>query len=376
MSEEQQFYGQAPEQVKPEDFLETPQYKSAEYGQNQAGQPAAPSEPQGTRQVLETLASKGYDVSQFSSDEDLIQETESQYAAAAQERAALEREKQQLLHQQQIGQAPQQPEPEMAPEPETGGKPEFDPNWANLVEPDETGRYVVRDEYIGSVDQSIADKVNNYAEWRQKRSNDLIDDPVSAVIEAGLGDQIDARIRSAISSEISQRNIQQQAQDFIQQNADALYVKNPQTGDFQKDSNGNPVLSAAGQALNNAHVTLREQGMYDPVARHQVAMQMVQNQITQSQLAAMQQSQQPQQSVSQSFKDQYTDQPFAQPTNPLPPGQMPNTPVQPTANALGANGLPEHNSLGSLATALAVHKGYLQQKGQRGDLIWLNLQQY
>ena len=363
MSEEQQFYGQAPEQVKPEDFLETPQYKSAEYGQNQAGQPAAPSEPQGTRQVLATLASKGYDVSQFSSDEDLIQETESQYAAAAQERVALEREKQQLLHQQQIGQAPQQPEPEMALEPEMGGKPEFDPNWANLVEPDETGRYVVRDEYIGSVDQSIADKVNEYAEWRQKRSNDLIDDPVNAVIEAGLGDQIDARIRNAISNEISQRNIQQQAQDFIQQNADALYVKNPQTGDFQKDANGNPVLSAAGQALNNAHVTLREQGMYDPVARHQVAMQMVQNQVTQAQLAAMQQPQQPQQSVSQSFKDQYTDQPFAQPTNPLPPGHMPNTPVQPTANALGANGLPEHNSLGSLATALAVHKGYLQQKG-------------
>ncbi len=111
---------------------------------------------------------------------------------------------------------------------------------------------------------------------------------------------------------------------------------------------------------------LRNQGMHDPVARHQVAMQMVQNQVMQQQAAMQYQQpaqQQAPQSVSQSFKDQYTDQPFAQPTNPLPPGHMPNTPVQPTANALGANGLPEHNSLGSLATALAVHKGFLQQKG-------------
>ena len=67
-------------------------------------------------------------------------------------------------------------------------------------------------------------------------------------------------------------------------------------------------------------------------------------------------TQQPQQPQSDQYKDQYTQQPFAQPTNPLPPGYMPNTPAQPHT------GLPEHTSLGSLATALAVHKGYLQPK--------------
>ena len=63
-----------------------------------------------------------------------------------------------------------------------------------------------------------------------------------------------------------------------------------------------------------------------------------------------------QQQQADQYKDQYTEQPFAQPTNPLPPGYMPNTPAQPQT------GLPEHTSLGSLATALAVHKGFLQPK--------------
>ena len=84
---------------------------------------------------------------------------------------------------------------------------------------------------------------------------------------------------------------------------------------------------------------------------------MVQNYFTQQQLANFGHQQQPQQQQqADQYKDQYTEQPFAQPTNPLPPGYMPNNPAQPQT------GLPEHTSLGSLATALAVHKGYLQPK--------------
>ena len=86
---------------------------------------------------------------------------------------------------------------------------------------------------------------------------------------------------------------------------------------------------------------------------------MEQNYFTQQQLAGQQQQPPP---GNQDHKQQYVDQPFSEPTNPHPPGYMPNTPVQPNANALGSGGLPEHNSLGSLATALAVHKGFLQPK--------------
>ena len=109
--------------------------------------------------------------------------------------------------------------------------------------------------------------------------------------------------------------------------------------------------------------------MTDPEARHQIATQMVQNHFTQQQLAnglqqqSQQQPQQQRQATQQDYKDQYTDKPFSAPSNPHPPGYMPNTPTQPQANYVGPDGLPEHTSLGSLATALAVHKGYLQPKG-------------
>lgn len=362
--DENQFYGQeSPQEVNPTDYSETSEYKSAEYGSEQVQDQQPPA--QETSHVLDTLAEKGYDVSGFSNDEQLIRETEARYAASQQAQENVQRHEEWLRYQQaqQAQNVPDSAQPQ--PDPSGGeGKPEFDPRWSNLVEIDESGNYAVREEYVGTVDPSIADKVNEYVGWRQERSNKLIDNPVDAMMQEGLGDQIDARIQNAVNQQLSKSRVENDAQSFIQQNANVLYVTDPNTGQFHRSSDGQPILSAAGKALNDAHVTLREQGMYDPVARHQVAMQMVQNHLTQSHFAAQQpqQVQNAPQSVSQSYKDQYTDQPFAQPTNPLPPGQMPNTPVQPTANALGANGLPEHNSLGSLATALAVHKGYLQPK--------------
>ena len=363
MDQEQHLYGQENESgVTPSDFSETPEYKQEEYGVAPQESPQPPAGDQETHnEILNRLAQKGYDVSSFRDDEDLLAETEARFATANQtmENIQAQKQSQQRQFQEEMSKRPES----LSPEQIESSKPEFDENWTSLVEPDESGRYVVRDEYVGSVDPSIAEKVNEYVEWRQERSNKLIDDPVTAVMEDGLSDQIDARIRNAISSELNRNQMQSQAQDFIQQNAEILYVKDPRTGNVQTDQAGQPVLSPVGRTLNEAHVALRQQGMHDPAARHQIAMQMVQNQIMQGQLQNLQQApQQAPQSVSQSYKDQYTDQPFAQPTNPLPPGQMPNTPVQPTANALGANGLPEHNSLGSLATALAVHKGYLQPK--------------
>ena len=72
------------------------------------------------------------------------------------------------------------------------------------------------------------------------------------------------------------------------------------------------------------------------------------------------QQQVPQMSQNEYHKQQYQQQPFSRPTN---PGHMPNAKIQPQANGMGQNGLPEHQSLGSLATQLAVHKGFLQPNG-------------
>ena len=110
MDEQNEIYGQEPPSVNPEDFLETPEYKSAEYGANsQEPQPEQYQQPDSSSQVLESLSQKGYDVSQFSSDEDLINETEARFAATEQAKADLAQHQEMLQRQfasQQNQQAP------------------------------------------------------------------------------------------------------------------------------------------------------------------------------------------------------------------------------------------------------------------------------
>ena len=356
-----------PSAFDPSQFSETPAYRGDEAAPQNQESPGGYDPP---RDVLESLEQKGYDVSDYNNDEEFIAETEARFASNQQAEAQAEaqaRAQAEYAQQMQASQHPYQQPPEQ-PEEARDGKPEFDPNWANLVETDEYGRYAIREEYAGSVDPGVADKVNEYVAWRQERSNAIIDDPVNTLLEAGLGNQINAAVNNAVSSALREKSQRSDAASFIQENAASLYVQNAQ-GQFEKDGKGQPILSPVGKALNDAHVNLRNHGMHDPQVRHQVAMQMVQNHFTQRQLSQIMQNpeqfqnpRQPQPTSGDIYKQQYTDQPFSQPTNPMPPGHMPNTPVQPTANALGAYGLPEHNSLGSLATALAVHKGYLQQK--------------
>jgi hypothetical protein len=349
--------------IDPKDFKETLEYQALESGPTPPAeqvvepQQAEPEAPQ--REILSGLQSRGFDVSSYSSDDEFISDTETKYASNIQDEQRRMHEDVQQKREFLEAKAPAaQPIPQERVAPRQGAQPEFDPSWADLVEDDGSGRYVVRPEYIGSVSPEIAERVNNYVAFRQDRSNSLINDPVRTVLEAGLGHQIQNQINSTVKKALSSTNMRNQAADFVKENEAVLYLHDESTGQPKTDRSGNPMLSPVGMALNQAHVTLRQKGMYDPVSRHQVAMQMVQNHFTQQQLA-MPQQQQPENS---DFKEQYTDQPFAEPTNPLPPGYMPNTPVQPNANSLGSGGLPEHNSLGSLATALAVHKGFLQPK--------------
>ena len=355
----------APQEVKPEDFRETPAYQEAESPSRPQREEPAPeqSEQQAETPILDSMREKGYDVNGYGSDEQFVSDTEARYAAAADAERNMDElrlgeeqrqyQQEQYLRQQQLQQPPQQKQQRR----KEGAAPEFDPAWADLVEPDEHGRYTVRPEYMGSVDPQIAENVNKYVNWRQERSNQLIDNPVQTVLEAGLGRQIQEQINRTVSQALSSTNTRSQAEEFVSQNAQTLYVTNPATGEVAQNSRGQAILSPVGQALNDAHVMLRNQGMTEPTSRHRVATQMVQNHFTQQQLSL----QAPGPPNPEQYKDAYVSQPFAEPTNPEN-GYMPNTPMQPQANALGANGLPEHNSLGSLATALAVHKGFLQPK--------------
>ena len=359
--------GKVPD-INPNDFQETPEYRAADSSapvqEPQQQEPQQQEQPR--TEILQDLQSKGYDVSSYQSDDEFITDTETKYASNRQDdqrRAQAESEQR-----REYLESPERPDPNLsrgnAPQTgsATGDVPQFDPSWANLVEDDGAGRYVVRPEYVGSVSPEIADRVNDYVSFRQDRSNRLIDDPVNTVLQAGLEQRIQQQINSTVQNAMSATTVRTQAAGFVKENEKTLYRHDENTGQPKRTSNGEPILSPVGQALNEAHIVLRKQGMHDPGTRHQVAMQMVQNYFTQQQMAGQQQMPQQPPPGNQDHKQQYVDQPFSEPTNPYPPGYMPNTPVQPNANALGSGGLPEHNSLGSLATALAVHKGFLQPK--------------
>ena len=361
MDDNQDFYGEAP----PADQFDPSNFHEASFDSGQDAPSEAPSqepEPQ-SNPALDHMRAQNYDVGQYENDEQLLNDIESGYQVAMKRQQEMEAMQQQMQMQQ-----PQQPMEEYYEEEEEEeyGAPEIDESWLNLVEQDPaTGRFVVKAEYIGSVDPSVAEKVNEYAEWRQSRSNALIDDPMQTLVDSGLEEYVQERIDQALNQNISSYDTRRQAEQWVASNSEVLYVTDPSTGQARVDPRtGQPLLTPIGQSLQDTHVALRNQGMYDPVQRHQVALALIQPQLQQ-----MQQVQQPQQpqgqqvpQVSQNeyHKQQYQQQPFARPTN---PGHMPNTRVQPQANNIGQNGLPEHQSLGSLATQLAVHKGFLQPNG-------------
>ena len=268
--------------VNPDDFTETPQYQeNTGYGSNEDSGPSFGEQAPGQQEhtpVLDTMRARGYDVSTYRNDDEFIGETEARYAAAVQaEQNLQEHQSQEMqMRQQQAAMQAQKQEPKENTEVKESknGQPEFDQSWSDLVEQDETGRFVVRPEYIGSVDPGLAGKVNKYVSWRQDRSNKLIDDPVSTIMEAGLSDQIQQAVSQAVQGTMSQQQTRSGASDFIRQNAKVLYVTDDQ-GNVSQGRDGSPMLSPVGEALNAAHVQLRQAGMADPSQRHQVAMQMV-----------------------------------------------------------------------------------------------------
>ena len=214
-------------QLNPDDFRETPEYSGEDTQQPQ--QPQQQEEQPQSTGVIDAMRERGYEVDGYEDDEALIKETEARYAAAVQ--AEREQAKAQLNQGQNASNQPQ----EMfggESEPQAGepGRPDYDPAWAELVEQAPSGRFVVRQEYVGSVDPTVAEHVNKYVEWRQNRSNQLIDDPVATVMQAGLQNQIQSQINSSINNAIKSTQTRSQAENFITENADTLYVQDPKTG--------------------------------------------------------------------------------------------------------------------------------------------------
>ena len=384
----EEFYGEAPreEVFDPQGWQESPEYKEDEYGEATEAEYIEDDEDEGEflesgyyeddeddeegddgseTPVMDYVSGLGYDVEGYENDSKFLDDIAGSYQAAINRQHELQGQMQELesRRQQDVQDVDDYYEDEEYPEDQN---PEFDPRWAQLVEQDETGRYILRPEYIGTIDPSVAEKVNEYANWRHERSNSLIDNPMEMLLDDGLEDYIESRIHDAISSSTEENDLNGQAEQFVAENAEILYLTNEDGELLYDPATQEPMLSPIGQALNDTHLMLLEQGMDDPVARHNVAMQLVSGQMQGDDAPPPpdpgyweEDDELPQGDENDYYKQQYEERPFGgmDETDYMPDGQSyPQTGME-------LNGMPEHNSLGSLATQLAVHKGFLQPKG-------------
>lgn len=281
-----------------------------------AGQPQ-PSQPQPTH-IRDSLAQRGYDVSGFSSDDELLAAVEQGQAIAEQyqlvsphmreylaQRDEFYRwQEQQRAAGHQSSQQPQQAQPGQQKKPAAWELPEYDENWARYAKWDETRQeYVPRDQWANPV---AAEKLNAYARALQQRQTEFWRNP-HEVVWQGIQDRINEQVQATIQQFHQQQTAQQQAMTYLQQHASELYVTDP-NGRPQVDPAGNPLLRPKGQALWNYIEQLRQAGVTDTLRRNQLAIQMLEADDLRQRVAQAQQPQQP-----------LPGQPGPSPQQPAPP---------------------------------------------------------
>ena len=333
------------------------------------------------------MRSQGWDVSGFSSDQQLIDTAasglEGSSAAAAQNA--------QVAHLLNEVRSQQSNAPNHAPQENSEDLvPEYDQEWLNLVErDDDTGLYVPKQNLALSVPGvgAIAEKVNKYSKWRQEQSEKLINDPVNTLFDAGLGDQIENIIDQRVSERLDRDTTVRSAEQFVQDNRNELYLIDPTTQQPRvtvgASGRQEPVLSPWGRAISQAHDYLRSNGMTDSSSRHEIALQLAAPYYGQGQAQGQSQGQSQGQAPAQPAVNpdlavgispnpanmtpsQINDahrQVFAQPTNPQYPNPTAPSPYQPNV-ALRPPATMNRNgpSMADFAMPIAQQMGYLMDR--------------
>lgn len=234
----------------------------------QTGEPTAPTISGDTPRAL--LAEMGIATDSFSDDRAAMRFLVQQ-AQAYQQAMPLIQHGQRYIQERlapQPAQPQYQPQPAQAPEkPKAWEAPEFDPQWMQLVRPDETtGRYIPANAYISP---EIAEKVNRYNDWRRNAVNEFIQSPMQVLEKAGLKEQLTQlrqEIRQEIFQELESRQQEQTVtgtvQQWVQQNRSLLFQCDP-SGQPLVGFDGAPVRTPVGEAFVEYARRGREMGVPD-----------------------------------------------------------------------------------------------------------------
>jgi hypothetical protein len=228
------------------------------------------------RGIRDILPEHGFDNSQFADDQQavkfLLEQTQRarQYEPYVQQVQQHWTAFQQYLAQQNKPVAPAQPAE--TPKSYWDKPPEYDPQWASLVQRNEQGQLVA----IPGAQPDLPQKVQAYAKWREQQLSKLLQDPVEATwggIEQKLGDVI-----KPLQEQIQQlkaERVKESVNRYVLDNAQYLFQFDQNTGKPLIDpTTGQPAFSPYGQAFSHYLNQAEQLGIPSTAQREQYARQL------------------------------------------------------------------------------------------------------
>jgi hypothetical protein len=228
--------------------------------------------------IRDYLTSKGYDVSDFKDDNDIL-EVLVERSAAADQLAELaqygQRYQQHADEFERWRQENAEPEKPAEPNQVAWSPPEFDASWLQHLDFNPaTNRYSPR-----SIEHaSLAEKANRYREFRERTNDRFVRDPLGTLEEAGLGKRfqdleqsIDQRVEERLKAVMAQ----QEQQRYFQEKQKELFVTD-EGGNVRYDPRtGQPALTPKGQAFSRYSQEAQSMGLTDPGTVRRYAERMV-----------------------------------------------------------------------------------------------------
>ena len=243
--EEANAKSEAEQQSSLEQSSETAQEAQSESSEDDGDQ------EQGKSPVIALFQQRGYDVSGFSDDDEVVNYME-EVAERARDYETRIRELENLLNSRQV-----QPEPAKQPEPVAEEKsvfrkwedtrPAYDESWESVCEFDpKSGRYVLSEPYRTTVDPSIAQKLTEFKKWELNTLRSITREfPQQIRQQIGMPDDvqsinelIDRRVQEHLHREaeaIGVASESRRVEGWMRNNLDTLY---------QVDSYGNIRVNA------------------------------------------------------------------------------------------------------------------------------------
>jgi hypothetical protein len=227
--------------------------------QKAAGQEAA-EEFQSIREVGDKY---GLDLSQYADDEAALKALAEQVQRGKQLEDFYRRQISERLSGEESKQAT------AAEAPKLWDPPEYSSSWLSQVTYDDEGG-LVPNYKAGGTPETVA-KFQRYLQYRQDQQERFWQDPFS-YIKPFVQQQVEARAKELLDSEIQQYSNRQRAEGFVQQNSDWLFAKD--SGGNRIMVNGSPVLSQEGKAFQG-YISKAEQLGLPLESQEQYAMDML-----------------------------------------------------------------------------------------------------